>query len=160
MSEYICSRCRCPMDCPPGLDYCNECAQSIVASIRKITTQQTHPEDVCYDCGGPNVVWFAPSQLWNLVVRQSIRNQGGADPMLCPRCFILRADAEGVNLVWCVSPENHALNNLIEQLDSLKPSGLSDWKREVQRALNIGVADGHRAAATIALAALAKANPQ
>ena len=60
-----------------------------------------HPEAVCHDCGGANVVWFAPNNLWNQVVRKSNK----ADPILCPRCFILRATAAGICDAWTVLPE-------------------------------------------------------
>lgn len=65
-----------------------------------------HPEAICDDCGGANVVWFAPSEWWNRVVRRppDIGHPGG-DPMLCPRCFILRAEVMGICLVWQVAPE-------------------------------------------------------
>lgn len=56
-------------------------------------------EDVCDDCNGPNSPpWFAPSDLWNRVVG----NEGG---MLCPRCFIRRAQSAGVDGVWRVAPD-------------------------------------------------------
>lgn len=62
-----------------------------------------HPEAFCADCHLPNVVWFAPSALWNKIVRQD----GQSDPILCPRCFILRAEAAGVNPTsWVISPES------------------------------------------------------
>ena len=54
-----------------------------------------HPEDICTDCGGPNVVWHAPNDLWNRVM-------GGEGGILCPRCFIQRAKADGINEVWRV----------------------------------------------------------
>lgn len=60
-----------------------------------------HPEDICEDCNGRNVVWFAPSELWNKVVRKP----DIADPMLCPRCFILRAENIGIQYTWEVKPE-------------------------------------------------------
>jgi hypothetical protein len=61
-----------------------------------------HPEELCDDCGGPNVVWFAPSPIWNSVVRQPDKG----DPMLCPRCFILRCERMGIRSVWKVIPES------------------------------------------------------
>lgn len=58
-----------------------------------------HPEAFCDDCKGPNVVWFAPNNLWNKVVRKVDK----PDPMLCPRCFILRAEAMGIRESWVCS---------------------------------------------------------
>lgn len=49
----------------------------------------------CEDCGGPTFSWTAPDELWNAV-------QGGPiaadDPggMLCPNCFIRKAEASGI----------------------------------------------------------------
>ena len=59
-----------------------------------------HPEAVCEDCGGHNVSWYSPNALWNKIVRRADKG----DPMLCPRCFILRAEAMGISEVWEVSP--------------------------------------------------------
>jgi hypothetical protein len=63
-------------------------------------------ETVCDECGGPNPVWFAPSQTWNLVM-------GGPDAkgdpggFLCPTCFIRKAEAGGiVPTAWTVAPED------------------------------------------------------
>ena len=55
---------------------------------------------ICQDCGQGNPVWFAPDALWNSVM-------GGAaardDPggVVCPNCFIRRADHPGA---WSLSP--------------------------------------------------------
>ncbi len=69
-----------------------------------------HPEDICGDCGGPNVTWFAPNDLWNRVARKP----DGSDPMLCPTCFIVRAEAAGISgSAWMVVPESTTLNQLI-----------------------------------------------
>jgi hypothetical protein len=58
----------------------------------------SHPETFCQRCGRPNVVWFAPSPLWNKAVPD-----GG---ILCPVCFIEAAEAAGIHAsAWCVSPE-------------------------------------------------------
>lgn len=63
---------------------------------------EQHPEAICEQCGGPNVTWCAPNDLWNRVARR----QDGSDPMLCPRCFIIRAEAAGINKsAWVVMPE-------------------------------------------------------
>lgn len=61
-----------------------------------------HPESICDDCDGPNVVWHAPNDLWNKVCRPD--GETAADPMLCPRCFIARAFKTGIDVAWNVSP--------------------------------------------------------
>lgn len=64
-----------------------------------------HPEDFCDDCLMPNVVWCAPNKLWNRVIRA--HGENGPDPMLCPTCFIKRAEAAGINsTAWRVTQEN------------------------------------------------------
>ena len=60
-----------------------------------------HLEEFCDDCGGKNVVWYAPNSLWNEVVR---RVETGPDPMLCPRCFALRVQASGRDVIWKFEP--------------------------------------------------------
>lgn len=66
----------------------------------------THPEAFCDECGGPNVVWFAPNTVWNQVMPDS----GG---ILCPVCFIRAAERVGIApSAWCVSPELRPPKNL------------------------------------------------
>lgn len=62
-------------------------------------------ESQCEDCGGPNPVWYAPNNLWNLVV-------GGPDAkddpggFICPVCFLTRAEAAGIEpTAWKLAPE-------------------------------------------------------
>lgn len=66
-----------------------------------------HPESKCDDCGGKNVVWHAPNELWNKVCRPA--GEICADPMLCPRCFILRAIKAGIDVAWLLFPETPTL---------------------------------------------------
>jgi len=56
--------------------------------------------DTCRRCGGPDVVWFAPNDLWNRV-------NGSPNGILCPTCFVRTAEERGVvPTVWCLSPED------------------------------------------------------
>ncbi len=71
-----------------------------------------HPEARCERCGGPNCVWFAPSVLWNAVVRESDQR----DPMLCPLCFIAAAEAKGHRGPWEVREEGRVLADDRERL--------------------------------------------
>lgn len=64
-----------------------------------MNSSKPHPEDSCDDCGLKNVVWFAPSKIWNFVVRDK------EDPMLCPTCFIKRAENHGYDSIWEISPQ-------------------------------------------------------
>lgn len=67
-----------------------------------------HPEAICDKCGRENVTWFVRSDLWNAVARKS----DGADPMLCPVCFITEAEAKGHNATaWEIVPENYRAPN-------------------------------------------------
>jgi hypothetical protein len=61
-----------------------------------------HPEAVCDDCGGANVIWSAPSDVWNKVCRPN--GEIVADPMLCPTCFAVRAKRAGLDVSWTLSP--------------------------------------------------------
>lgn len=64
-------------------------------------------ESVCHRCGGPNVVWWAPSPLWNEVMRGG--DIGGADEfdgIVCPTCFALLAEERGVAQGWKLTAEN------------------------------------------------------
>lgn len=42
----------------------------------------------CDDCGGDNIVWSTDDVLWNRVVRDA-----GPELILCPVCFVARAEA-------------------------------------------------------------------
>lgn len=59
---------------------------------------RSHPEDFCERCKGPNVIWFAPSPLWNAA--------HGEWDILCPVCFVTLAVAAGINQdAWRIAPE-------------------------------------------------------
>lgn len=54
----------------------------------------------CQECGISYPPWFADHAIWNYVMSggTSAREQGG---MLCPRCFMLRAEPHyAFRLVW------------------------------------------------------------
>lgn len=55
-----------------------------------------HPEAICDACGGPNIVWHAPNELWN----RAMPNDG----IVCPLCFVVAARKSGIDLVWCLAP--------------------------------------------------------
>lgn len=56
-----------------------------------------HPEAVCEQCGRENVVWFAPNEVWNAA---------GAAGILCPVCFVKKAEAAGLDAAaWKIEPE-------------------------------------------------------
>jgi hypothetical protein len=70
--------------------------------IEAMAVQSPHPEGPCFDCGGENVTWFAPNEIWNAVVRSGDK----PDVMLCPLCFIRRAERAGYNKdAWRIAPE-------------------------------------------------------
>jgi hypothetical protein len=56
-----------------------------------------HPEAVCGRCGGPNIVWYAPNDLWSRAMP--------GDGIVCPLCFVVAARAVGIDPVWRMAPE-------------------------------------------------------
>ena len=56
----------------------------------------THPEDTCDDCGGPNIVWHTDNPTWNAVMDPT----DDRPAILCPVCFVKRAEASGVGSRW------------------------------------------------------------
>lgn len=58
------------------------------------------PESVCGRCRGPNRVWWAPSPLWNQVMRGG--DIGGAEAwgIICPTCFVVLAEQQGIAEFW------------------------------------------------------------
>lgn len=55
--------------------------------------EQPHPEDYCQQCGGKNVTWNAPNDLWNTIM-------GKPDGIICPSCFEKRAEEKGISIIF------------------------------------------------------------
>jgi len=65
-----------------------------------------HPEDYCHRCKGPNVVWSAPSPLWNEVMRGGdINGPWRWDEIICPTCFVVLAEEQGIAANWRLSAQ-------------------------------------------------------
>jgi hypothetical protein len=80
---------------------------------------QAYPEETCRRCGGPNVGWFAPSPLWNAVMRGgSINGPQEFGELICPTCFCVLAEERGIASVWRL----HAQAVHVE-LETTTPSG-------------------------------------
>lgn len=56
-------------------------------------SDQPHPEDICQQCGGKNVVWSADNDLWNELM-------GGPNGIVCPQCFEKVAEEKGVSIIF------------------------------------------------------------
>ncbi len=56
-----------------------------------------HPEAKCQKCGGRNIVWFSDNQTWNLIAP--------ADGILCPICFVEKAEEIGIVGPWKLTLE-------------------------------------------------------
>lgn len=82
------------------------CSPGTVERIRNETLDRIdgpivdtdHPEAFCQDCHRPNAVWFAPNEIWN-----SVNAEGNG--ILCPVCFIRKAEAAGIKGPWRIQPE-------------------------------------------------------
>jgi len=64
----------------------------------------TPPDETgCQECGGENPVWFAPHDLWNRVMGgEDCKDDPGG--IICPICFIRRAERVGIKEIWRVGP--------------------------------------------------------
>lgn len=63
-------------------------------------------ETYCHLCLGPNVVWSAPSPLWNEVMRGGdINGDEPHDGIVCPVCFATLAEQAGIAEMWRFTPE-------------------------------------------------------
>lgn len=72
----------------------------------------------CSDCHGPALVWFAPNWLWNRVMGgpDATDDPGG---MLCPNCFIQRAEGAGIRpTAWVLDQEQLAKESTTELVAS------------------------------------------
>ena len=78
-----------------------------------------HPEAQCQRCDGPNVwSWFAPSPLWNAVMRDP-ETGDDAYGIVCPVCFAELAALKGIGgsvidglprWTWRFAPDDYALS--------------------------------------------------
>lgn len=76
-------------------------------------------ESFCHRCGGPNVIWSAPSPLWNFVMRDDdIDGEWKWNEIICPMCFVGLAEQKGVKGNW-----NFAPNTMTEGLIEVTPTG-------------------------------------
>lgn len=69
-----------------------------LATAKHSGTEATgdHPERKCQRCHGQNVVWCAPSPLWNEVMRGDDINAPDRYEVVCPTCFAVLANEQGV----------------------------------------------------------------
>ena len=76
-------------------------------------------ESTCGRCLGPNVVWSAPSPLWNQVMRGgSINGNERFGGIVCPICFADLAKETGVADLWYLMAER-----VYVKLETVTPSG-------------------------------------
>lgn len=77
------------------------------------------PDETCRRCGGSNVVWCAPSPLWNLVMRGgSITGPTKFADLVCMTCFVALAAEMGLTGQWRL-----ALHPEPEGMEFVTPSG-------------------------------------
>ena len=73
----------------------------------------------CKRCGRSNVVWFAPSPLWNAVIRGgSIDGEPKFDDLVCAACFMQLAEEQGIATRFRVFAEEVNVD-----LETITPSG-------------------------------------
>lgn len=76
-------------------------------------------EEQCQRCFGPNVVWWAPSPLWNRVIRgDDINGEDAYHGIVCPTCFAILAKIQGVANIWRFSAQR-----VYVPLQTVTPSG-------------------------------------
>lgn len=88
---------------------------------------RAHVEDICQRCGCLNIKsWHAPSPIWNRVMERA--GGRGKYSIVCPRCFAVCAEEEGVEPTsWCFTIHKSEL----ERIKALAPSGWTrrfDWE--------------------------------
>lgn len=61
----------------------------------------TLSDETCRRCGGENITWFAPSPLWNFVMRgNDINGEPLHGDLVCLRCFVVLAEEAGIKGRW------------------------------------------------------------
>ncbi len=82
-------------------------------------------ENQCHRCRLVNVVWTAPSPLWNAVMRGgTINGPELFDGIVCPACFAELAETHGVADTWRLTAERVHV-----ELETVTPSGRT-WDSE------------------------------
>ena len=92
---------------------------------RRCTNSLDHPQEPqgggedCKRCGRGNVVWFAPSPLWNAVMRGgSIDGEPEFSDLVCASCFMQLAEEQGIATRFRVFAEEVNV-----ELETTTPSG-------------------------------------
>lgn len=79
----------------------------------------SHPEDICQRCKGANIIWSAPSPLWNEVMRSGdINGDWEFGELICPTCFGVLAKERGVATHFRLYA-----TNVTRKLQNITPSG-------------------------------------
>jgi hypothetical protein len=66
----------------------------------------SHSAEICQRCGHQNAIWFAPSPLWNAVMRGGcINGEPLHGDMVCAACFMVLAVESGVASVFRVTAD-------------------------------------------------------
>jgi len=61
-------------------------------------------ELLCQRCNREYVVWYAPNELWNAVIRNNpTGDEGSQESFLCACCFMELAAERGYDPVWVVT---------------------------------------------------------
>jgi hypothetical protein len=81
----------------------------------------------CMDCGKPNLVWFAPNNIWNQVFPDRVG-------LVCPNCFIERAERSGLKHAWLLTPETGVEEAHAQEISEMASSlaQLREWARELE----------------------------
>lgn len=116
-------------DDPRETHICNEDCPPVGVAGAVPTGQRmpdvAHPEDHCHRCGGPNVIWSAPSPLWNEVMRGGdINGPWQYEEIICPTCFAVLAEKAGIAFGWRLFAED-----VTRELSTTTPSRRT-WNAE------------------------------
>jgi hypothetical protein len=81
---------------------------------------EARPEgEACRRCGSENPPWFAPSPVWNAVMRNgSIENPDDWGGIVCATCFTVLAEEKDIASLWRLIPERVEV-----ELETVTPSG-------------------------------------
>jgi len=84
------------------LKYRQELLEALAADMK-----DAGPEATCRRCFSPNVIWHAPNELWNRVMRKDGEGSEPYGGIVCPTCFIRLAVMDGVDAIWQLQPVDY-----------------------------------------------------
>lgn len=92
-----------------------------------------HPEDICHRCGGKNMTWWTPAEVWNPIMQPD-----GPDApwrwneIICPQCFAELFEQQFPDTGWRIEPSPDTRGGKeFYAIHPAPPSEETEWEHAV-----------------------------